>query len=435
MTDRIPRKRNLLADKCAVFEANNNKDSQSGSFLTNLVRARTPVKSAHAMKDDSTQVTVDISENSFTTIGSGSISASIRNGTSIEMMDAIGEHSISDIMNEHFKRPIEFARKRNSLISRMNVSDVSFDTVSPQVSSSNLFQNSFEAIHQPVMEVLAKDGTFVSPSKRRSNLIANRAAMFEGCSSPPSGFIFSQQQSKSPRRVVKNDSLSPTTPKQIQIDMASLKLSNQETDLPKAKDAASVVEKLEGTEKRSQSRRRVTEKDDSSAMMSKVATASNENAIASEILRSTPRRRTSCKRVISTSPVADPVAVVKEASVEKISKPRRHKSLERRRTVETSEKCPETSSLPRKTIIRRKSLSHIKAAPKSPVVTTMGAVGVDPVREDEKGTVAPQKHSIHGCNPIVRTSTSTNHQHRVKTPERRKAMLKKLLKIKRKPCL
>ena len=386
MADRTPRKRNLLADRCAVFEANQNTDSQSGSFLTNLVRGKTTIKHV----DDATQATVDTSEYSFTTTGSGSTSASIRNGTVVATMDVIGEDSI---MFEHLWPPVDIARKRSSLMSRMNVSDVTFDTVLPQVSSSNLSQNSFEFIHHPLMEVLAQDGILVSPSKRRSALIANRAAMFEGCNSPPSGFLFAQRK-PSPERVKNNNlAAAPNNLEQLQIGIASIKLSNQEESSPLTKDTAVDVEQIVDGET-SQPRRRASQKKESTV------------TVAGEKTDLTPRRLTSSKRVISSRHVS---------GSEKISKPRRHKSLERR-TVHKSETKSNDAS-PHKAKIssspRRKSLSHINDKRRSEAVPS-------PVQMSEE----EPRYTIHAC---IVTKSSPG----MKSPQERNAMLKRLLLIKR----
>lgn len=378
MAATIPRKSNLIADKCAVFEANKNSGSQSSSFLTNLVRRKTTAKDV--VKDDSTQATVDISENSSTTIGSCSASASIRNGTFIETMDVIGEDSMNDNMYKHLRPRMVVTRRQTSLISRLNMSDVSFDTVCPQVSSSNLFQNSLdsESIHQPVTEACAT--TISTPlsthplqqqPRRRSTVVTSHRAVFEGCSCPSSGVSLSQQQtqSKSPGRVGKNSRPAPKSREPMRIAIKDEKDSG-----------------------------------------SKAAT------------------------------VQSPVTVTFEKTTEKKSHSRRHDSRERRTTRKPDKSSKNHDASPRHSNVspERKSLSHKhESSPEIQYTAVKSPVAPQTVNSQstEPSTPSP-RHTLHESSPIViKSGTSQAAIPRIKSPKQRKAMLKRLLKNKRKPSV
>jgi hypothetical protein len=422
----VRRKRNLLADRCAIFEANANSDSQSESFLTNLARRRT---TKDAVKDDSTQATMDISENSLTTVGSGSFSASARRSALMETMDAIGEDSISDNIYEHLGPPTHITRKRISFLSGMNVSDVTLEPFSPQVSSSNLFQNSLEYIHQPVTEAPAKDKIVISPSKRRSDLIAHRASLFEGCTSPPSGFIISQI--KSPERSEKNDPSAPKSFQQMRDGVASLKISERRDFSASLQDKHS-IDNTEDSEKSEQHTWRTLDKKDDFQQIDCDVGHSPINVLVKgdeDILHL--RRRTPNKEEADSESKASSKALGSKANPEI----RQLTTREFRSTIK-SDTDSESHNALINVASRKKSVRHdIERSNESDVPSP-----TTPRRErstDTGKSLKSTQHTIHNCSPIIQKSESTaasQASSRVKSPEKRKAMLKKLLKVKRSPA-
>jgi hypothetical protein len=397
----LRRKRNLLADRCAIFEANANSDSQSGSFLTNLARRRT---TNDAVKDDSTQATMDISENSSNTFGSGSLSASARRSSlTIETMNAIGEDSISDNMYEHIGPPIHITRKRVSVLSGMNVSDVTFEPMSPQVSSSNLFQNSLDDIHQPVTDAPAKDKIVVSPSKRRSELIANRASVFEGCSSPPSGLIFAQ--SKFSERSVKKEPSAQKSIQQIQHGVAPLRKSEKS--------------EYTDTEKSEQPRRRTIDKEGGIQHIWKSKAIKSDEEIVEH------RRQTSNKQETPTDLNTLSKALESKANLEK----QQHITRRPKSTKSDSESHIASIIL----ISRKKSQRCDTKSSNVSDVSRPATPRIERSTNTKESQPSP-RHTIHNCSPIIRkaeTGSASQASPRVKSTEQRKAMLKKLLKIKR----